>query len=61
MQRRIHKRSIPFRSNAGIDFPVCKKGARLLDMDATGWETTGNNEEVTCLNCRREVAKNRWA
>ena len=61
MNRRIHKESIRFANNLGMEFPVCKKNDRLIDLDAGLWPTSPHNKEVTCKNCQREVAKSRWA
>lgn len=60
-KRKVHKESIRLYNNAGFSFPVCQRGAPLLDLDKTAWTTTGDNAQVTCAHCKRVVAKNRWA
>ena len=53
---RTHFRDIRLRNNAGMDMPLCyaqRKGP--LDMDASRFPTTGKQDEVTCLHCRRLI------
>jgi hypothetical protein len=61
MKARVHLRDLRLRNNAGIDFPACHAGARLLDMDKGRLESTGEASRVTCARClaivRREQAR----
>ena len=50
-KRVVHKRNLRLKVNAGVNFPDCLAGARLLDMDATGRPTTNEMSEVTCKKC----------
>ena len=52
---KTHMRDIRLRNNAGMDFPLCKAGAELLDLDAGRWPLTGKYSEVTCAHCRRHA------
>jgi hypothetical protein len=51
----LHFRSIRLFNNAGIDFPVCYAGARLLDLDKSRLPTTGDANKVTCKRCQRRI------
>jgi hypothetical protein len=61
MCKKIHKRALRLRNNAGMDFPVCAASAELLDLDKAHWPTTGDKDTVTCKRCLQIMAKNRWA
>jgi hypothetical protein len=54
---KTHLRDIRLRNNAGMDFPVCQAGARLLDTDKGRWPTTGEWSAVTCLKCLKQAPK----
>ena len=59
---KLHIRDIRLRNNAGIDMPVCKASAELLDMDATRYPTTGDRKQATCKHCIRQYAhRYAWA
>jgi len=60
MKRVIHARSIRLRNNAGMDFPVCHAGARLLDLDKSHLFTTGDKSLVSCKKCLALVKSNPW-
>lgn len=49
----VHLRSIRLRNNAGMNFPTCYAGARLLDCDKGYLPTTGEVEKTTCKRCLR--------
>lgn len=48
-----HLRDTRLRNNAGMDFPTCQAGAKLLDTDKGRWETTPFIWETQCKNCHR--------
>jgi hypothetical protein len=54
---KIHFRSIRMRNNAGMNFPECYTGAKLLDLDKSGLPTSGLSAEVTCVRCIRAIGK----
>lgn len=54
---KTHLRDIRLKNNAGIDFPLCRAQARLLDFDNTELPTSGDMAEVTCNNCKRLAPK----
>ena len=57
-----HLRDIRLRNNAGMDFPTCKAGAKMLDLDAGRWPTTGEISETTCLHCVKAATRDyEWA
>lgn len=68
---KLHISDIRLYNNAGIDMPVCKAGARLLDMDATRYPTVSTddirhnkvNMEEVCKHCLRawEIRYGDWA
>jgi len=53
MRARWHLRDLRLYVNAGLRMPACKAGARLLDMDATRWNTVSKASAVTCKRCRQ--------
>jgi hypothetical protein len=57
MKGKVHARSIRLFVNAGMDFPLCHAGARLLDLDKSRLETTGDREAVTCDRCIARLNK----
>jgi hypothetical protein len=56
-RRAVHKRSVRFYNNAGINFPECRSGDCMLNMDCSSWNITTVDSEVTCKNCLREMAR----
>jgi hypothetical protein len=60
MKRVIHARSIRLRNNAGMDFPVCYSGAKLLDLDKSHLFTTGDKSLVSCRRCLTALKSNQW-
>jgi len=52
-----HFRDIRLFSNAGIRFPMCYAGTRLLDLDKTHLSTTGVIDNVNCKHCLRLFKK----
>lgn len=52
-KRKVHYRNIRLMNNAGMEFPECRAGAALLDLDAGRLKMTAIKAEVTCLRCRR--------
>lgn len=48
---KMHFRDIRLRNNAGMDFPLCYAGARLLDLDKSRLPTTGDFNAVECKHC----------
>ena len=55
----IHKRSLRLYVNAGMSFPVCYAGAKLLDTDKARLPTVAEDEYVTCQKCRRIIGRTR--
>lgn len=53
---KMHIKDIRLFNNAGMSFPVCQAGAKLLDLDKTAWKT-GTEDEATCKRCMRAYAK----
>jgi hypothetical protein len=53
---KVHIRDIRLYNNAGISFPACQAGAKLLDLDKSCWTTRGA-EDATCINCKRIYRK----
>jgi hypothetical protein len=49
------------KNNAGMDFPVCYRNAKLLDLDKSRLATTSDDSEVTCKRCQAIVKKNPFA
>lgn len=39
--------------NAGMSFPTCYRGAKLLDLDKSGLPLTTDKDQVTCKHCLR--------
>ena len=59
---KIHYEDIRLSNNAGMEFPVCYAGAKLLDMDKGRLETSGDFKKVTCAHCWRIAPKKySWA
>jgi hypothetical protein len=58
--KKVHFRHTTLRVNAGMDFPACKAGERLLDLDAGRWPTTGDQDKVTCKHCLRYLKRRAW-
>jgi hypothetical protein len=54
---RTHLRSTRMYVNAGMSFPSCCAGARLLDTDKASWPTIGDISRVTCVRCQRVNAR----
>ena len=48
-----HLRDTRLHNNAGMDFPTCQAGAKLLDTDKGHWRTTPFIWETQCKNCHR--------
>ena len=46
----VHFRDIRLKSNAGMDFPLCKASEALLDTEWRG-DTDGDINNVTCPKC----------
>jgi len=62
MASKTHMEDIRLHNNAGMSFPVCYAGARLLDLDKAHLPITSNQKEVTCSHCKRAFAKRySWA
>lgn len=59
--RKVHLASMRLRNNAGIDFPLCYSGAKLLDMDKSRLPTGLTLARVTCAHCRRIARANNSA
>lgn len=58
---KVHKADLRLRNNAGLNIPVCKANAQLLDTQHN-LEVTNENEKVTCKHCKRAWNKNYpWA
>lgn len=55
--RRTHLSDIRLHNNAGISFPLCQVGTKALDLEKTGWKTSGNTYEVNCKHCIRMAPK----
>ena len=55
--RHIHLTDIRLCNNAGISIPVCKAGARLLDLDAGRLRQSKRMNETTCPRCERLAVK----
>jgi hypothetical protein len=53
---KTHYRDLRLRINAGMDFPACYAGARLLDTDKGRLPSTSEPARVSCLKCRRIMA-----
>ena len=47
----VHLRDIRLKSNAGMNFPLCKVTDGPLDTDQSALPTTGDFEKVTCSRC----------
>lgn len=47
--------------NAGIRFPECYTGARLLDMDKTRLPVSGDRTRVTCKRCVQALKRKEHA
>ena len=54
---KMHYQDTRLKVNAGMNFPTCKADAKLLDLDAGRFPTTGNIHEVTCKQCRNKIQK----
>ena len=55
--RKTHARDGRLYVNAGMSFPRCYAGARLLDMSKGRLATTADTAHVTCAHCRRILAR----
>jgi hypothetical protein len=55
--RHIHWTDIRLRNNAGMDIPVCKAGAKLLDCDSGRLPQSVYLKHVTCPRCKRLAPK----
>jgi len=49
----VHIRDLRLFVNAGMSFPSCKAGERLLDLDASCWPIADPHhpETATCKTC----------
>ena len=52
---KTHFRDTRLFNNAGMPFPTCYAGARLLDLDKGRLPTTNNQTNVTCQHCLRKL------
>lgn len=60
--KHIHLTDLRLSNNAGLHIPVCKAGARLLDMDSSRLRQSKRMNEVTCPRCERYgVSRYPWA
>jgi len=41
---KIHLRDIRFYNNLGMNFPVCRTGERLLDLEASGYRMADSDD-----------------
>lgn len=58
----VHMSDIRLHNNAGINMPVCKAGAKRLDLDASRMKQTDDFSKVTCTKCRaRHPKRYPWA
>lgn len=60
---KVHIGDIRLANNAGMQFPVCKAGAKMLDLDASRWNiqtsTDYRNAEDKTHFCKKCIAA--WA
>jgi len=54
---KVHYEDIRLHNNGGISFPVCYAGAKMLDLDKSVVEKTGDYKLVTCAHCLRVAPK----
>lgn len=58
----VHLEDIRLKNNAGMAFPVCYAGAKLLDLDKSGLPLTPHQDKATCKRCKKAFAKRySWA
>jgi len=55
--RHVHLRNLRLYNNAGMNFPECYAGAKLLDTDKGRLPTSPILEKVTCPRCLRRSLK----
>jgi hypothetical protein len=53
---RIHFSDIRLFVNAGMRFPACYSGAKLLDTDKSRLSLTTNRDKVTCKHCQKAAS-----
>lgn len=53
---KTHIADIRLANNAGMNFPVCRAGDRLLNLDCGHWQMV-KAEEVTCRRCQAAYAR----
>jgi hypothetical protein len=58
--RKVHLIDLRLRVNAGMDFPTCQAGAKLLDTDKGRWELANVKDAVTCKKCLKAVKNGYW-
>jgi hypothetical protein len=61
---KLHLQDIRLKNNAGIDFPVCKRNEKCIDMEATRYPTINTDQyrkmidkSKVCKHCVRAWAK----
>ena len=57
MSKPVHYVNIRLYNNAGMEFPECYAGAKLLDLDKSHLPLSHNIKEVTCKHCIRLYEK----
>jgi hypothetical protein len=50
-KNKVHLKDQRLRVNAGMDFPVCKANAKMLDLTACWLPMTNEIELITCKAC----------